>query len=94
MKFHPSEQIEKKKRKTSCTKEERENYLKKTVFEIGQGHIFEIFLNGKLDQLRWQSLMLWLDEIDQFFFPIGGVKGLEKKIIEMLHHEVEIPFEA
>lgn len=94
MKFHPSEQIEKKEKKTSFTKEERENYLKKTVFEIGQGHIFETFLNGKLDQLRWQSLMLWLDEIDRFFFPIGGVKGLEKKIIEMLHHEVEIPFEA
>lgn len=94
MKFHPSKQKEKKEKKISSTKEERENYLKKTVFEIGQGHIFEVFSNGKLDQLRWQSLMLWLDEIDQFFLPIGGLKGLEKKITEMLYHEAEIPFEA
>lgn len=71
----------KKNLEISWTK--RDLFLLKTVYEIGQGHIFEGFDSSNLATLSLQAQLKWLDQLDTFFSGMQGLKGLQKKIEEL-----------
>ncbi|MFZ4772795.1 MAG: UTP--glucose-1-phosphate uridylyltransferase [Chlamydiia bacterium] len=94
MKLSPSEGINscffKNQRINGRDLTDRENTLVETVFEINQGHIFSFFDGGTISELRLQNLLIWLDEIDQFFLKLGGLRGFQQKISALLEPEKTI----
>lgn len=86
----------KKNLEISWTK--RDLFLLKTVFEIGQEHIFDGMDDSNLGLLSLQTQLKWLDDIETFFCSMQGLGGLQKKIEELCQNRLKIapksiPFE-
>lgn len=74
----------KKKKNPQENTSKKESLSSKTLFEIGQDHILQEFTTTPLDTLRMESLQNWMDQLELFFQSMGGIKGMQKKMEEIL----------
>ena len=92
MKSSPLQKGKKKKKTPQGNASKKEKTLFKTLLEIGQSHILQEFTETPLDTLRIESLENWVQQLELFFQPMGGLIGMQKKIGELLYSkEKNIP---
>ena len=90
MEFPHSKPILNRKKNLEISWTKRDLFLLETVFEIGQGHIFNGIDESDLGILSLQTQLKWLDDLETFFCSIQGLKGLQKKIEELCRNPVKL----
>lgn len=90
MEFPHSIPILNRKKNLEISWTKRDLFLLKTIFDIGQGHIFDGMDDSNLGLLSLQTQLKWLDDLETFFSSMQGLQGLQKKIEELCQNRDQI----